>query len=294
MSGYTVHHLQASLSVTGLVNISYYKLPTNFSWPGESHDFWEMVYVDRGELLVQAGENEYLLRAGEIAFHCPNEFHSLRIFDGKAVNIVVVSFHCSGSAMAKLEHTILPLNRQEKQLMSLMLQEAEDSFLHFDNIAPAVDLSLRQDAPSNCQQMMKNLLECFLITVTRREGGILFNTRGVSINRSHHHAQIAERLMEYMHQHYPEKITLDSLASMENISVSLLKQIFKEQTGDTVISYLTKYRIGEAKRLIQESNMNFSQIALAVGYDGICYFSTLFKKHTGMTPSEFARSLRRS
>jgi len=59
------------------------------------------------------------------------------------------------------------------------------------------------------------------------------------------------------------------------------------------MTYLTNYRIGEAKRLIQESNLNFSQIALAVGYDNIYYFSTIFKKHTGMTPTEYSKSLLR-
>ena len=82
-------------------------------------------------------------------------------------------------------------------------------------------------------------------------------------------------------------------AAQQNISITQLKRIFKEQTGTTIITYLTNFRIGEAKRMIQEGNLNFTQIAEAVGYDNIYYFSTLFKKNTGMTLTEYSKSVRR-
>ena len=81
------------------------------------------------------------------------------------------------------------------------------------------------------------------------------------------------------------------MAASQNISISQLKRIFKEHTGDSVITYLTALRIKEAKRMIQESSLNFSQIAVAVGYDNIYYFSSVFKKHTGITLVEFRRRL---
>ena len=110
--------------------------------------------------------------------------------------------------------------------------------------------------------------------------------------RLHNSAELAEHVRTYLQAHLSENITLDSLASALNISVSQLKRIFKEQTSTTVIAYLTKIRITTAKRLIREHDMNFTQIAEAVGYDNICYFSAQFKRQTGMPPPEYSPSMR--
>jgi AraC-like DNA-binding protein len=92
--------------------------------------------------------------------------------------------------------------------------------------------------------------------------------------------------------HFREKLTLEKVAKAHNISISKLKRIFRESTETSVVAHLTALRIKEAKRLIREGKHSFSQIAENVGFESIHYFSTVFKKHTGMTPSDYARSLR--
>ena len=86
-----------------------------------------------------------------------------------------------------------------------------------------------------------------------------------------------------------EKITLETIAKENFISVSKLKRIFRLETGESVISYLTAIRISEAKRLILEGKYTFSQIAKKVGFESIHYFSSVSKKQTGMTASEYSK-----
>lgn len=295
---YKIHKLDPEVTVTDLVNVSYYTLSKDFLWSGESHEPWEMVYVDKGEMIITAGTDTYLLKSGEAAFHCPYEFHNLRTSGQKAANVIVLSFFCDSPMMRAFERKILSLNTQEKACLSSIVKEAEATYLHFDNMAsfndaPCVDLIPRDTIPFGAPQIIKNLIEYFLILIYRHEDGIGFDARAVPINQLHHHAQIAVKIQEYLAEHYPERITLEMLAGSQNISISQLKRIFKEHTGASVITYLTALRIKEAKRLIQESTLNFSQIAVAVGYDNIYYFSSVFKKHTGMTLTEYSKSLRR-
>ena len=295
---YKIHKLNTELSITDLVNVSYYTLSKDFVWSGESHEPWEMVYVDKGEMVVTAGTDTYLLKSGEAAFHCPHEFHNLRTNGQKAANVIVMSFHCDSPIMQAFERKILSLNAQEKSCLASIIKESEATFCHFDNVysheeAPCVDLVPREIIPFGAQQIIKNLFEYFLILIYRHKDNIRFDARAVPINQLHHHAQIAVKVQEYLAEHYAERITLETLAASPNISISQLKRIFKEHTGDSVITYLTSLRIKEAKRMIQESSMNFSQIAVAVGYDNIYYFSSVFKKHTGLTLTEYSKSLRR-
>lgn len=295
---YKIHKLDPEVTVTDLVNVSYYTLSKDFLWSGESHEPWEMVYVDKGEMVITAGTDTYLLKSGEAAFHCPHEFHNLRTSGQKAANVIVVAFMCDSPMMRSFERKILSLNAQEKACLASIVKEAESTFRHFDNTAsfnaaPCVDLVPRDNIPFGAQQIIKNLIEYFLILIYRHSDGIHFDARAVPINQLHHHAQIAVKIQEYLAEHYAERITLELLAASQNISISQLKRIFKEHTGDSVITYLTALRIKEAKRLVQESSLNFSQIAVAVGYDNIYYFSSVFKKHTGMTLTEYSKSLRR-
>lgn len=289
---FQIHKLETLVEVTGLVNVTYYKLHKGYIWSGEAHDFWEMVYVDKGELVITAGTDTYLLKAGEVAFHCPNEFHNLRTGEQTSANIIVIAFTCPSPMMQAFEKKILSLDQQEKQCLSSVVREAESAYVHFENVAPFIDLAQRASSPFGSQQIIKNLLEYFLILIYRHDDGINFDARAVSINQIHHHVQLVKEVQEYLQEHYSERITLEDLAARQNISLSQLKRVFKAQAGVPVISYLTSFRISEAKRLIRESTMNFSQIALAVGYDNIYYFSTLFKKHTGMTLTEYSKSIR--
>ena len=295
---YKIHKLCPEVTVTDLVNVSYYTLSRDFLWSGESHEPWEMVYVDKGEMVITAGTDTYLLKSGEAAFHCPHEFHNLRTSGQKSANVIVLAFRCDSPMMQAFERKILSLNAQEKACLSSIVKEAEATFRHFDNVAshddaPCVDLCPRTHIPFGAEQIIKNLIEYFLILIYRHADGIGFDARAVPINQLHHHAQIAVKIQEYLAENYQEKITLETLAASQNISISQLKRIFKEHTGDSVITYLTALRIKEAKRMIQESSLNFSQIAVAGGYDNIYYFASVFKKHTGMTLTEYSKSLRR-
>ena len=292
MVQYQKYKLDAVFTVTDLVNISYYKLARGYEFPGESHDFWEFIYIDRGELVVTAGANKYLLKAGEMAFHCPYEFHSFQCAGQTAVNVLVVSFYCASPYMKAFESRILFLHQQEKQCLSAIVRESESAYVHFDNIPPRVDMRKKDTAPFGSDQLIKTSLEQFFIHVYRRNDNICFEERTVSTNQLHQHAQTAMRAREYLSEHYGEKITLELLAGKLGISVSQLKRIYREQTGSSVITHLTNIRISEAKRMIRESDLNFSQIAEAVGYDNICYFSALFKKRPGMTLTEYSKSVR--
>ena len=106
-----------------------------------------------------------------------------------------------------------------------------------------------------------------------------------------YHSELAVQIHEYLTANFQDRITLDMLAKKYCISISHLRRIYREQMGVTIFSHLTAVRIHEAKRLIREEKLMFSQIAEAVGYSNAYYFSSQFKKYTGMTPTEYSHSI---
>ena len=153
-------------------------------------------------------------------------------------------------------------------------------------------MTKREDAPWASDQLIKTYLEQLFIHISRRDDNVNFAQRAVSANPTGHGLVLAQRIKDYLQENYTHRMTLELLASEMGVSTSQIKRTFREQIGKSMVNYITHLRISQAKRLIREGNYNFTQIAEAVGYDSIYYFSSLFKKQTGKTLSEYARSVK--
>ena len=102
----------------------------------------------------------------------------------------------------------------------------------------------------------------------------------------------ANAVVPYIQEHFTEKITLEELARLENISVSYLTRRFKETTGVTIISYINSLRVERAKELLLMTDLTITEIADQVGFESSKYFHRVFKKETGESPSSFRKTYR--
>ncbi len=93
--------------------------------------------------------------------------------------------------------------------------------------------------------------------------------------------------LQYMHEHYARDISMPELSEMLGITHQHFCRLFRSSLNMSPNDYLTALRIGEAKRLLSEQEKSVTQVASACGFHDPCYFSTCFKKHTGMSPSKY-------
>ncbi|CAH1202205.1 Protein-glutamate methylesterase/protein-glutamine glutaminase [Paenibacillus allorhizoplanae] len=103
------------------------------------------------------------------------------------------------------------------------------------------------------------------------------------------HRQVVDFITHYIHEHYAEDLTLAILSDKVFISRNHLSIIFKNMTGETFNTYLTRVRIEKARELLLERNMLVYEVAESVGYKNFPYFSLLFKKMTGMNPTDLIK-----
>lgn len=105
---------------------------------------------------------------------------------------------------------------------------------------------------------------------------------------SNRYGDIVEEVVRYIEKNYSDdELSLNTLASQVNFSPNHLSMIFAQQTGNTLIKYLTEYRMNKAKELLRCSGKRSSEISAEVGYKDSHYFSYLFKKTQGMTPTQY-------
>ena len=93
----------------------------------------------------------------------------------------------------------------------------------------------------------------------------------------------------FLDEHYKEKLSLESVASHFFIDKHYLARLFKEQYGVTLVTYLQQVRITHAKRMLRFTNKSIEEIGLECGIGELNYFSRVFKKLEGVSPSEFRR-----
>lgn len=101
------------------------------------------------------------------------------------------------------------------------------------------------------------------------------------------HANIIHQATQYIRTHYAEKLTLDSVAGQVYLSRAYFSRIFRQETGVTFNAYLNAVRIEQSKKLLMDQSVRMIDISLMVGFDNQSYFTTVFKKITGMSPLQY-------
>lgn len=275
-----------------LITIFYMELSKDFYYDGERHDFWEMVYIDKGEMLCTADKSTFTLKSGELTFHSPNEFHNLSGNKNTAPDVSIITFECHSREMRHFEGKIFRLDAEEKALLSMLFEEGLSCFQLEDPRNPLLQrLEKLPDAPFGSAQMVKNLLEIFLIKLWRHKDTLTKKSRqNYRVNGIDIPADVKE-ILDYVEQHLYDKLNVSIIARDMGKSESTVKNLFALYQSGGIMKYCNLRKIKEARRLIREENHNFVQIANMLQFDTPQYFSKCFKKFTNMTPSEYKRSI---
>ena len=118
---------QRPIHVHEIYTVHYFEYAGSYAFSGESHDFWELLYVDRGTLRVTAGDQVWELSRGQMIFHAPGEFHALSA-TGVAPDLVVVSFGCNSPDMNFFQGLITTAGEAERALLARIVEESTAAF----------------------------------------------------------------------------------------------------------------------------------------------------------------------
>lgn len=293
--GITLHN---SINIGKIYSIHYFEYMNDFSFEGESHNFWEFICVDKGEVGVTAGDSFTILKRGDIAFHQPNEFHNVQAVSGIAPNLVVISFQCTDDAMRFFKKKILQIDETERNLLADIIIEARRCFDCRLDDPYLQNMPMKEPDLFGAEQMIHLLLTQFIIHLIRRYSAPLMlhkrlpRLESIKATKSRSDTEVFNRIVGYLEEKLNTRVTIEQICHDNLIGRSQLQKIFKEQCNMGIIEYFSLMKINAAKELMRTNQMNFTQISEHLGYTSIHYFSRQFKKVTSMTPSEYASSIK--
>ena len=287
-AAYVKTKLQNVLTVSQIVTVHYFEFDKNFVFNGESHDFWEMVYVDKGSVEIGFDGEKIALSSGEIIFHAPNEFHTVKSLDSDP-NFLVLTFVCNSPLAEYFRKYHTALDKTMRGFISSIIKEAENAYEISVNNLHQTKLTKRDNAPIGSEQLIKTYLEQFLILLIRNI--VKEDKPSLFPSKESMETHLVRAAKEIIVKRAGDEFHVSDLCQELGYSKSYLSKLFREQTGETIAAFATKEKIKYAKQLIREGCYNFSEIAYSLAFDNPQYFSRVFKRVTGMTPTEFKISL---
>lgn len=279
------------LEISGFNSICYFEFGKNFTHTPEKHDFWEMVYVDSGNIVAITDGNSSTLSQGQIIFHEPDEIHA-HISDSESPNnMLVISFSCESREMNFFRKKIFTADKTTKTLLSLFVTEAKNAFGSIpDEYGKEEHLDF-----SNAEFGAFQLLLCYftemLINLIRKNSGK--DNKVVANEESRTLAQnsLSSLVGEYMKENVYSALSLDDVCSHFMLAKSQLSHIFKGATGKSPMEYYNGLKIAEAKKLLRAGVYSVSQISDMLGFSCIHSFSRSFKNAVGTSPTEYKKRI---
>jgi len=278
--------------INKIITIHYFEYARDYVFIGEKHDFWEFVYVDKGEIEVMADKTGYKLRQGEMIFHKPDEFHNVWANGKIAPNLVIVSFVCKSKAMDYFKGKIIKVEDGENQILANIIGEAKNAFSSPLDDTFQKALVKHENPVFGSEQLIKIDLERMLIILYRRGKSIRKSTKISMPTKQRFDLENINMIIEYLQSHLYDNLSFKDVCCHANLSGTKIKVLFKDVKGTGAMEFYGELKIQEIKRMIREEPLNFTGISEKLSYASVHYFSRHFKKATGMTPTEYATSIK--
>ena len=288
--GYRSTTLQDEIRIEDIFTIHYFEYTKDFSFDGEKHDFWEMCYVDNGVVEITTDNTHHILFKGDAIFHEPGEFHSLQANGRTAPNLVVLSFACASPAVHWFVGRTLRIREKERSLMGRIIYEAKRTFEPPLDDPLSIGLERKDNQPFGGEQIIRIYLEELLINLIRIDVDIAHPDKRSDVITQGAAETAFGKVVNYLMDNLQHSISTDDICRATGYSRSHLHNVFKDRTGRSVTEYNKRLKLEGAKRMIREGRRNFSEITNALNYSSLQYFSKVFKRYVGMTPSEYASS----
>ena len=304
---WVAHPVKPQIQLPAFYSLFEIHYDRGYEFPGESHNFWECLYVKEGEVCVSGDERVYDLGRGSIIFHKPLELHKFIVTGERGADLFIFSFSAEGPLTGWLSEKVFALTQFQQELLWKLYALARQSAGtggdtgsggaaragHNTGTGGAAGSGggVRTSGKAGgyyrylepfdrlpaYSQTVASFLELFMLS--------LAETGSVSSVSSDPEAILFSRAVNYLNSNIHRQPSVPETARFCGVSESGLKRLFDKYAGISVHKYLLKLKIKAAVQLL-ENGQTVSRTAQELGFNTQSYFSRAFKRETGLSPSQ--------
>lgn len=284
--GYELNEIETPVVVSQIVNLNYFDKLSEYISQENLHSFCKLLYVDAGKIYVESDSFAGYVSGGECVVHPSDETHRFQCVPGVFSNLIILGFECKNEELCLIANRKMTLSDDQKKQITMIIKEAMSLYLPPYDVPDMLQMKKRDKYPFGAEQMIKIQLERLLIEFLRESSHEELSQVKRNCNAN------AFDICQYIDEHYKEKITLDNLCFVFGTNRTSLCKAFKEKHGMTVVEYIQKKRIAEAKKLLHEGKLTIGEIAEQVGFSSENYFYRVFKLQEKESPRDYTDSVK--
>lgn len=264
-------NISSSLDISEIYTKFYQEKGTNYNFSGEKHSYWELTYVDKGELLTTIDGVSYHLKQGDLIFYAPMQFHTQSTFEKISSSYLTINFKMNFNHADLLCNKIFSLKRDSYFIVTRLIEELSNDNLYSN------DLSL-------CY------LKQLIIQMLRLDNSH-FHSKPTTHMQQTYENELLNDILLYIDNNIYEKISVSTLCEHFCISTSMLHSLFRKNMNNTAKNYINELKLSKSKELIRNSTHTLSEISEMLGFSSIHYFSKKFKSYFNISPTEYSKSI---
>ena len=264
-------NISSSLDISEIYTKFYQEKGTNYNFSGEKHSYWELTYVDKGELLTTIDGVSYHLKQGDLIFYAPMQFHTQSTFEKISSSYLTINFKMNFNHADLLCNKIFSLKRDSYFIVTKLIEELSNDNLYSN------DLSL-------CY------LKQLIIQMLRLDNSY-FHSKPTTHMQQTYENELLNDILLYIDDNIYEKISVSTLCDHFCISTSMLHSLFRKNMNNTAKNYINELKLSKSKELIRNSTHTLSEISEMLGFSSIHYFSKKFKLYFNISPTEYSKSI---
>lgn len=267
MNQYNISNNPTITALHSLFTITY---PENFKFHGETHNFYEILIILSGSATVAADNRVFTLSAGQAVLHPPMQFHNVSSNGSGKLTVAVISF--SGKNIPEVFNRVCVI--EDMSLVYSLLKKADKYFLK-----SGIWVVGKSNHDNSHFRFIK-VFELFLLTLGENT---LNKNKKPSVCESNY-----SNIVRTLEQHIFESLTVNDIASLCNMSVIGLQKTFSRFAGIGVMEYFNGIKMRKAIEFLK-NGQSVKETALMFSFSDPNYFSTVFKRLTGHSPSHFKK-----
>ena len=270
-SRFTLWNFEPRVRVTSFCSAHMGIRPVGYFYNGESHDFWEAVFILKGRAGITAGETVYTLGEGQMIFHPPGEFHRLWNDGDEFLRIAIVSFGADAFPIDR--HRIYSFASGDRVFS--VVREIRKLFETDGIFVVGMRKNIKE---SDAQKAVAALEELFLDILDQH----IDSTESIKKDRL---SELYSKAISVMKSDMSIRMSAEDIAAECGMSVSTLQKLFCRYTGMGMMKYYEGVRMQYAATLLDNGYL-VKEVAFALGYKDQNYFSTAYKRYYGTSPAE--------
>lgn len=269
---YTYNALISKMNLNEIFTCFYQVRKSNYTFPGESHDYYELTYIDHGTLDTAVDGQQFRLQKYDLILYYPGQFHTQSTDSQSTCSYLTITFDMKNSLQGDLKNRVFHTRKDIYQVLSEFMK------------------CIQTEGYLNSELTLLYLKQVLILLFQFDDKEEEQSTAGNPM-QEHYESTLLNEILVFINNNVYKAFTVEDLCMKFSISRSSLQNLFKTNIHITPKQYISNVKLNQAKVMIHEHKRTISEISDILGFTSIHYFSRKFKLQYGMSPTEYAKSI---